>query len=52
MRRPDSRTTTITRTAVRETGVFRHHDGPIVGSSETLQTSWHYGDEGLKENRN
>ena len=35
--------------AVRETGVSRHHGGPIEGPPETPRTSQHYRIEGIKE---
>ena len=39
--------TAIRRTAVRETGVSRHHGGPIEGPPETPRTSQHYHIEGI-----
>ena len=43
-----SKTTTIRRTAVRETAVSRHYGRPIEGPHEASQTSQHYGIEGFK----
>ena len=43
------KTTTIRRTAVRETGVSRHHDGSIECSSQTPRASQHYSIEEFKE---
>ena len=40
----EKKTTTIIRTAVRETGVSRHHGGPI----ETIRILQHCGIEGLQ----
>ena len=37
----------ISRIAVRETGVSRHHRGPIEGLPETPRTSQHYHIEGI-----
>ena len=39
---------TIRRVAVRETGVSRHHGGPIQWPSETPRTPRHYGTEGAE----
>ena len=43
------KTTTIKRTAVRETAISRHPEGPIVGTLKILRTSQHYHIEGFKE---
>ena len=51
-RQPDRKTVTDRLIAIRETGVSRHHGGPIEGPSETPRTSQHYrieGIEGVKE---
>ena len=43
------KTTTIRRTAVRETCVSRYHGGPIEGSLKILETSRHYDTEGFED---
>ena len=44
---PGLKTAAIRRTAVRQTGVSRHYEGPVEVSPETSRTSQHYRIEGL-----
>ena len=48
-RRNTANTATATRTAVRQTGVSRHHGGQIEGPLKALGSSQHYSYEGFEE---